>query len=380
MQDTEFETFTKSVARPISHQTKEEGDTLAFAARDVSGLLTPYRFSRRATGPRDVRVQVLYCGICHSDLHTIKSEWGAANYPVAPGHEIVGIVTEVGSEVTKFHVGDRAAVGCMVDSCGKCRECEEGSEQYCRERATFTYNSPARDASEAGTFTQGGYTTQIVVRENFVLRFPEKLDLAAGAPLLCAGITTYSPLVHFGLNKPGLRIGVLGLGGLGHMAIKFAKAFGAVVTVISTSLHKREEALGVLGADRFVLSSDAAAMAAAELSLDAIVDTVAAQHDLNEYAKLLDLDGTLVIVGVPPEPLPLRTGSLVHKRRRLAGSLIGGIRETQEMLDFCAEHDITCQIELIGVDDVNVAMDRLVKNDVKYRFVLDIAKTLVASD
>ncbi|EFN56723.1 hypothetical protein CHLNCDRAFT_22031, partial [Chlorella variabilis] len=355
-----------------------------------AGKLSPLRFERRQLQPGDVRIQIAYCGICHSDLHKVRSEWGVpTNFPCVPGHEIVGIVTEVGSVVGGFRVGDRAAVGCMVGSCGDCTNCGRDLEQYCT-GVVWTFDSA--DPREGGAITRGGYSTHIVVNEKFVLHLPDGLPMDAAAPLLCAGITTYSPLRHFGLDKPGVRVGVIGLGGLGHMAVKLAKAFCCEVTVISTSPSKEEEACGRLGADRFLVSRDSEQMAAAAGSLDGIIDTVSAKHDLLPYLSLLATDGKLVLVGLPPESLEVPAFALTSRRGAVAGSGIGSVKETQarapplpppsacvqELLDFCAQHNIVADIERIGVDYVNTAMERLEKGDVKYRFVIDVQGSLVA--
>ena len=353
-------------------ETTGEGNCLAFAAApDGTGLLAPHRFDRREVGPDDVQLQIKYCGVCHSDYHTIKGEWGPLSGPVSPGHEIVGVVTAVGANVTSIKVGDAGAVGCMVNSCGSCRQCDANTEQFCSS-CVFTYNAKDRD----GTTTQGGYSAFIVTNSKFVLRFPDALPMDAGAPLLCAGITVYSPMKYYGLDKAGQKIGVVGLGGLGHMAVKFAKAFGAEVTVISHSESKREEACGRLGADHFIFSKDEAAMAAAASTLDGIIDTVSAQHDLAAYIALLEPSGKYVCVGAPPEPYQISAFALLMRRILVGGSLIGGIKETQEMLDFCAEKGVVSDIELVRMDFINTAMERLLASDVRYRFVIDVEATL----
>eukprot|EP00198_Chlamydomonas_reinhardtii_P003834 XP_001693170.1 predicted protein [Chlamydomonas reinhardtii] len=347
---------------------------IGYAAHDNAGVLVPMTFDRAAPGPSDVRIQITHCGICHSDLHMVKNEWNNAIYPMVPGHEIVGIVTEVGEGVTKFKPGDRAGVGCMVDSCGSCEFCkaECGEQQFCKGQV-LTYSSKLPD----GTVTKGGYSDFIVVKESFVLRIPDSLPLDATAPLLCAGITTYSPLRHFGLDKPGMRLGVVGLGGLGHMAVKIGKGLGLHVTVISTSEAKREEAVKHLGADAFIVSKDSGQMQAAAGSLDGIIDTVSAKHDLAAMVALLRVDGRLVLVGVPEVPLDLPSAALIFKRAMVSGSLIGGIKQTQEMLDFCGEKGITASIEKIPIDYVNTAYERMLRSDVRYRFVIDIQGSLV---
>lgn len=342
--------------------------TIGYAAESAESPLAPFHFERRELRPNDVAIEILYCGVCHSDLHMARNDWGATQYPNVPGHEIVGRVLEVGPEVSRYQVGDQVAVGCLVDSCQACDQCEHGEEQYCRHGRTDTYNSPDRLTKE---ITKGGYSKHIVVREEFVLRVPESLDLARTGPILCAGITTYSPLRTWGV-KAGSRVGVIGLGGLGHMAVKLAKAMGAVVTVISRSANKQVEA-EKLGADALLVSKNAVAMLQAANSLDLIIDTVPVKHDLNPYMPLLDVDGTLVIVGQvgnlnEPSTLPLIMG-----RRRVAGSLIGGIAETQEVLDFCAEHSIYPECEMIRMDEINAAFKRLEEGELAHRFVIDMS-------
>ncbi len=339
-----------------------------YAAQSADAPLAPFSFERRDPGPEDVRIEILYCGICHSDIHTARSEWGPARYPVVPGHEIVGRVSAVGSAVSGFKVGDLAGVGCMVDSCRSCASCRAGLEQYCETGFTGTYNGA--DKKTPGVQTFGGYAKAIVVDQGFVLRVPENLELAAVAPLLCAGITTFSPLRHWKVG-PGQTVGIVGLGGLGHMGLKLAHAMGAEVTLFTTSPGKTDDARR-LGADHVVLSKEPDAMAAQAGRFDFILDCVAAKHDIEAYLRLLKRDGTLVQVGAPPEPLSLNVFSLILARRTFAGSLIGGIAETQEMLDFCAEHGIVCDIELIQPDQINHAYERVIANDVKYRFVIDM--------
>ncbi|HZU42027.1 MAG TPA: NAD(P)-dependent alcohol dehydrogenase, partial [Terriglobales bacterium] len=319
----------------------------------------------------DVQIEILYCGVCHSDLHTVRNEWKEfmpTVYPCTPGHEIVGRVTKVGSAVKKFKEGDTVAVGCMVDSDRTCPNCREGLEQYCDSGATYTYNS---EDKHLGGVTYGGYSQNIVVDQDFVLRVPKGLDLAGTAPLLCAGITTYSPLRHWKVGK-GQKVGIVGLGGLGHMGLKFAHAFGAHVVLFTTSPNKTEDARR-LGADEVIISKNQDEMLKHEGTFNFILDTVSAQHDINAYLNLLKRDGTLTIVGAPEKPLPTAAFSLIAKRRQFAGSGIGGIKETQEMLDFCGEHGITSDIELIKIQQINEAYERLLKSDVKYRFVIDIA-------
>jgi alcohol dehydrogenase (NADP+) len=336
------------------------------AADKPIGALT---INRRSVNANDVEIQILYCGICHSDLHTARNEWKGTVYPCVPGHEIVGKVTAVGSSVTKFKVGDLAGVGCMVDSCGECDHCKQGLEQYCTPGFTGTYNSPDK---HIGGRTFGGYSESITVKEEFVLRLPENLDLAATAPLLCAGITTYSPLSHWKVG-PGMKVAVVGIGGLGHMGVKIAKAMGAHVVVITTSKGKTEDAKR-LGADEVILSTDAEQVSAARGTFNFILDTVSAKHDINTYLGLLKVDGTLVLVGAPEEPLPVQSFNVIFGRKSFAGSLIGGIAETQEMLDFCGKHNITSDVEVITPAQINEAYERLLKSDVRYRFVIDMAK------
>ena len=346
-----------------------------YAAQAADAKLAPFSFERRDPGPGDVQIDILYCGVCHSDIHTARSEWGPSIYPVVPGHEIVGRVAAVGAEVSGFKVGDLAAVGCMVDSCQTCSNCREGLEQYCENGFTGTYNGA--DKKSPGLHTFGGYTKVIVVDQNFVLRVPESLELAAVAPLLCAGITTYSPLRHWKVG-PGSVVGIVGLGGLGHMGLKLAHAMGADVTLFTTSPGKAEDARR-LGANHVVLSKDPEAMASQAGRYDFILDCVSAQHDINAYLRLLKRDGALVQVGAPSDPLPVAVFSLILGRRTFAGSLIGGIPETQEMLDFCAEHGIVSDIEIIPMERINEAYDRVLASDVKYRFVIDMASLPAAA-
>lgn len=339
----------------------------AYAAPSAGGDLAPTTIERRAVGPYDVRIEIKYAGICHSDIHTVRGEWGPQPYPLVPGHEIAGIVVETGSEVTKHAVGDRVGVGCMVNSCGECANCAAGDEQYCLKGSVGTYGATDRD----GTITQGGYATEIVVTEDFVLRIPEGIDLDVAAPLLCAGITTFSPLNHWGAG-PGTKVAVVGLGGLGHMAVQIAHAMGAEVTVLSQSLRKKDDGLR-LGADHYYATSDEATFTDLAGSFDLIINTVSASIDISAFLGLLTLGGTMVNVGAPAEPLPVNAMALIAGRRSFAGSLIGGIRETQQMLDFCAEHGIGAQIEVISADRINEAYDRVMASDVRYRFVIDAA-------
>lgn len=339
----------------------------AYAAPAASEPLEPTTIERRAVGPNDVLIEVAYAGICHSDIHTVRGDWGPQQYPLVPGHEIVGTVAEVGADVTRHRVGDRVGVGCMVNSCGACVNCRKGEEQYCLDGMVGTYGATDRD----GTVTQGGYSTHVVVDADYVLSVPEGIDLAAAAPLLCAGITTYSPLRHWGAG-PGKKVAVVGLGGLGHMAVKLAHAMGAEVTVLSQSLKKQEDGLR-LGADRYYATSDAATFEDLAGEFDLIVNTVSARIDVNAYLGLLAVDGTLVNVGAPAEPMSVNVFSLLTNRRSYSGSMIGGIRETQEMLDFCAEHGLGADIELISADQINEAYERVLASDVRYRFVIDTA-------
>lgn len=341
--------------------------SIGYAAKKSKAALESFTFSRRDPGPSDVVIDIVYSGVCHSDLHQVRDEWGGAVFPLVPGHEIVGRVSAVGAAVTKFKVGDLAGVGCMVDSCRTCAACQDGEEQFCEKQTIFTYGSMQKD----GTPTYGGYANNIVVDEAFTLKISPKLDLAAVAPLLCAGITTYSPLRRWDV-KAGKKVGVVGLGGLGHMALKFAHAFGAHVVQFTTSLSKKDDALR-LGADEVVLSTDAEAMAAHAGSFDFILNTVSAPHDLDRFLALLKRGATMTLVGAPETPPPVSAFSLINKRSSLAGSLIGGIAETQEMLDYCAEHNITSDIEIIPMASINDAYGRMLKSDVKYRFVIDIA-------
>jgi len=340
----------------------------AYGAQSESADIAPLSIDRRAPRPDDVAIRIDYCGICHTDIHFARNDWGRTVYPLVPGHEIVGTVTAVGDEVTAFQAGDRVGVGCMVDSCRECPACDEGLEQYCDNGFTATYNGEDRhDAS----ITHGGYSEAIVVSERFVLRMPRTLDAAASAPLLCAGITTYSPLKEFGVG-PDDRVAVVGMGGLGHMGIKFARAMGAEVTLFTRSESKREEARRQ-GAHNVVISTDNDQMDVVASTFDYILDTVPVAHDLNPYVNALKRDGTLILVGLlePIEP-PLNAGAVVFRRRRVAGSLIGGLPETQEMLDFCAEHDIVCDIEMLDIGNINNAYERMQKSDVRYRFVIDM--------
>jgi uncharacterized zinc-type alcohol dehydrogenase-like protein len=339
----------------------------SYAAQSPTTDLAPWDFERREVGPHDVQFDIQYCGVCHSDLHQIRNEWFPGIFPMVPGHEIVGRVVKVGEHVKKFKVGDIAGVGCLVDSCRQCENCKEGLEQYCLEGNVQTYNGREKN----GIPTYGGYSNTIVVHEDFVLHVSDKLNLAAVAPLLCAGITTYSPLKHWKVGK-GHKLAVLGLGGLGHMAVKFGVAFGAEVTVLSTSASKEADAKK-LGAHKFVVTKDAQQFKSVVGYFDFILDTVSAPHDMNQYISLLRTNGVHICVGVPPEPMSVAAFSLLGGRKSLAGSGIGGIPETQEMLDFCAENNIVSDIEMIDIKDIHSAYDRMVKGDVRYRFVIDMA-------
>ncbi len=357
----------KKPKHPSSQRSKTT-KTSGYAARSATSPLSPFSFERREPGPKDVQIEILYCGVCHSDLHTARNEWTNTTYPVVPGHEIVGRVTKVGSEVTRFKTGDLAGVGCLVDSCGHCESCKAGLENYCLVAPVFTYNS---EDKILGGMTYGGYSSSIVVTEHFVLRIPANLELAGVAPLLCAGITTYSPLRHWKVGK-GQKVGVVGLGGLGHMGVKLANAMGAHVVLFTTSAHKAGDAKR-LGASEVVISKDAAAMEKLANSFDFILDTVSAEHDVNPYLVALKRDGTMVLVGAPEKPVPIAAFSLIPQRKQFAGSMIGGIPETQEMLDFCGKHNITSDIEIIPIQKINEAYERMLRSDVKYRFVIDMA-------
>lgn len=343
-------------------------NTKGYAAPNATSPLEPFTFNRRDVGPNDVQFDILYCGVCHSDLHVARNEWNGTNYPVVPGHEIVGRVTRVGEKVSRFRVGDLAGIGCLVDSCRNCDNCKKGLEQFCRHGSTGTYNAKDRIS---GGFTYGGYSKQIVATEDFVLKISEKLPLANVAPLLCAGITTYSPLRHWKVGK-GHRVAVVGLGGLGHMAVKFAASFGAEVTMLSTSPSKEQDARR-LGAHHFALTRDEAQLKALAGSFDFILDTVSAPHNYNHYLSMLDTDGVMICVGVPPTPSEIMAFSLIGGRRSLAGSLIGGLPETQEMLDYCATHNIVSEVEVIPMNYINTAYERMLAGDVKYRFVIDMS-------
>jgi uncharacterized zinc-type alcohol dehydrogenase-like protein len=340
----------------------------AYAVADATSAVLPHPIERREPGSRDVVIDILFCGVCHSDIHQVRNEWGNSLYPMVPGHEIVGRVSAVGSEVTKLKVGDMAGVGCLVDSCGTCDACKRELQQFCEKIAAPTYNGTEMDRT---TPTFGGYSTQVVVTEKFALKVPESLDPAAAAPLLCAGITTYSPLRQWDC-KPGDRVGVVGLGGLGHMAVKLAAAMGAHVTMLSTSRAKEADARR-LGANAFELTSDPETFTRLANQFDLIIDTISAPHDYNAYLGMLQPMGTMVVVGAPPEPTPVSAFALIGGNRRLAGSAIGGIAETQEMLDYCAAHGITSDIEIIPIQQINEAYARMMKSDVRYRFVIDIA-------
>ncbi len=337
----------------------------AYAAPSEAAPLEKTVIERRELGPNDILIDIAFAGICHSDIHTVRGDWGPQSYPLAPGHEIAGIVAAVGADVTKHSVGDRVGVGCLVNSCGECRNCQRGDEQFCSNGAIFTYGSTDRD----GTITQGGYSEQVVVTESFAVRIPDALALDVAAPLLCAGITTYSPLRHWNVG-PGTRVAVVGLGGLGHMGVQIAHALGAEVTVLSQTLSKKDDGLR-LGADHYYATSDPETFRSLRGSFDVILNTVSAVVDLRAYLGLLDVGGSMVCVGAPAEPLSVNVSSLIGGRRSLAGSNIGGIQETQEMLDFCAEHGIASEIEVISASQINEAYERVLASDVRYRFVID---------
>lgn len=342
--------------------------TKAYAAQSAESPLAEWNIERRTPKPHDVQIEILYCGVCHSDLHTVRDEWGGAKFPVVPGHEIVGRISAVGDHVTKFKVGELAGIGCMVDSCRECDNCKEGLEQYCSKGMVGTYNGQERDGSG---ITYGGYSKQIVAHEDFILRIPENLDLKGVAPLLCAGITTYSPLKHWKVGK-GDKVGVLGLGGLGHMAVKLAASMGAEVTMLSHSPKKEADAKR-LGAHKFVLTSDEDQAKSINKYFDFILDTVSAEHDYDFYLGMLKTNGVMVCVGVPPTPAQIPVFNLIGERRSLAGSLIGGLPETQEMLDYCGRHNIVSDVEVIKMSEINEAYERMLKGDVRYRFVIDMA-------
>ena len=339
---------------------------LGYAAQQAKAPLSRYSFERREPGDYDVVIDIQYCGICHSDIHQVNDEWGGSTFPMVPGHEIAGVVMGVGAKVTRYKVGDRVGVGCFVDSCRKCDPCLEGLEQYCKEGPTLTYNAVERDGQ---TRTQGGYSNKIVVDENYVLRIPDNLTLERAAPLLCAGITMYSPLMHWKAG-PGKKVSIVGLGGLGHMGVKIAHALGAEVSVLSHSPKKQDESKK-MGADKFYATSDPETFKSLKGYFDLIINTLSVEIDWNRYLNLLALDGTMVLVGIPENETPLGSSSLINARRSLSGSTIGGIRETQEMLDFCSKHNIACDIELIPIKTANEAYRRVLNSDVRYRFVID---------
>jgi uncharacterized zinc-type alcohol dehydrogenase-like protein len=342
--------------------------TKGFAAQEATSPLAPFQFERREPGAHDVQIEILYCGVCHSDIHQVRNEWGGTIYPIVPGHEIVGRVTKVGAHVKKFKEGDLAGVGCLVDSCRECSNCKEGLEQYCENGSVGTYNSYEKDGK---TVTYGGYSNRIVTNEDFVLKVSEDLPIEGVAPLLCAGITTYSPLRFWKVGK-GHRVGVLGLGGLGHMAVKFAVSFGAEVTMLSTSPEKEADAKR-LGAHRFALTKDKSQLEGLTKYFDFIIDTVSAPHDYNMYLNMLNTNGVMICVGAPPAPAQVPAFNLIFQRRSIAGSLIGGLPETQEMLDYCAAHNIVSDVEVIPMNGINEAYERMLKGDVRYRFVIDMA-------
>ncbi|KAL5700823.1 cinnamyl-alcohol dehydrogenase [Ranunculus cassubicifolius] len=354
----------------MSQTTPNHTQTVTgWAAHDKSGKITPYTFKRRENGVDDVTIDIMYCGICHTDIHHARNDWGITMYPVVPGHEITGVVTKVGSNVIGFKEGDRVGVGCLAASCLDCEFCNDSQENYCDE-IQFTYNGIFWD----GSITYGGYSNMIVTNKRYVVHMPDNLPMDAAAPMLCAGITIYSPMKdNKMLESPGKKLGIVGLGGLGHVAVKFGKAFGLHVTVISTSPSKQKEAKSRLGADDFIVSTDLKQMQAGKRTLDFIMDTVSAPHSLGPILELLKVNGTLVLVGAPDKPVELPSFPLIFGKRTVKGSMTGGMKETQEMIDVCGKHNITCDIELITPDKINEAMDRLAKNDVRYRFVIDIA-------
>ena len=343
--------------------------TKGYAATSASSGLAPFKFDRRDPGPEDVHIEILFCGVCHSDIHQVRNEWSGARYPMVPGHEIVGRVVKTGANVTKFKEGDLAGIGCLVDSCRECRNCKEGLEQFCEKGSTATYNSPEKKNPPHYTF--GGYSNQIVANQAFVLKIPSNLPLSGVAPLLCAGITTYSPLRHWKVGK-GHKVGILGLGGLGHMAVKLAASFGAEVTMLSTSASKEADAKK-LGAHFFALTTDKESVKKLSNTFDFIIDTVSAPHDYAMYLGMLRTNGVLICLGVPPAPAQIPPFTLIGNRRSVAGSLIGGLPETQEMLDYCGEHNIVSEVEVIPMNQINEAYERMLKGDVRYRFVIDMA-------
>ncbi|MDQ6610691.1 MAG: NAD(P)-dependent alcohol dehydrogenase [Bacteroidota bacterium] len=351
----------------VVQQAPQTIHSKSYAAQNASSGLAPFGFERKAPGPHDVQIEIKYCGVCHTDIHFVRNDWGMSVYPMVPGHEIVGVVTNVGDGVKKHKEGDLVGVGCMVDSCRVCDNCNDGLQQYCLNGCTMTYSWPLKD----GSITMGGYSNNIVVNEDFVLKVSEKLPLEKVGPLLCAGITTYSPLRKWKIGE-GHKVGIVGLGGLGHMAVKFAVSFGADVTVLSTSPAKKEDAME-LGAHQFVVTNDEEQAKKVAGSFDFIIDTVSSAHDYNLYINMLKTDGVLICLGAPPEPAQIAVFGLLFQRRIVAGSLIGGIPETQEMLDYCAEHNITPIVEVIDINDINGAYERMEKKDVKYRFVIDMA-------
>ncbi len=358
-----METKIMPIGVPISKSIACKG----YAAQSATDQLSPWNFERRKVGAHDVLIDIRYCGVCHTDIHFVKNDLGMSVYPIVPGHEIVGIVSQTGDQVSNFKKGDIVGVGCLVESCRTCASCIEGEEQYCP-GTVYTYNGIEK---ETGNNTLGGYSNQIVVDEHFVVSVSDKLPLEKVAPLLCAGITTYSPLRRWNIGK-GHKVGIVGLGGLGHMAVKFASSFGAEVTMLSTSPSKEKDAIG-LGARKFALTTNAEAVAGLTGYFDFILDTVASEHDINPYLTMLKIHGTLVCLGIDPHPIPVSVVGMVFGAKTLAGSLIGGMRETQEMLDYCAEHNITSDVEMINMKDINQAYERMQKNDVKYRFVIDMA-------
>ena len=339
----------------------------SYAAKSAASPLAPHQITRRSVGPKDVQIAIEYCGVCHTDIHQVRNDWAGSSYPIVPGHEIVGKVTALGSDVHNLKIGQLVAVGCFVDSCHTCSSCKADMEQYCLKGFTATYNSATKDP---GGMTYGGYSKSIVLDEHFVLTVPDGLDPAGAAPLLCAGITTYSPLMHWGV-KPGMTVGIIGLGGLGHMGVKLSHAMGAKTVMITTSPNKAADAIK-LGADEVLISTDPAALEAMTGKFDFLLNTIPVPHDFNQYMPLLKVDGTMCIVGAVGPTAELNSGNLIFGRRSVAGSLVGGIKETQEMLEFCAKHNIVSEIEIIKMEEINHAYERMLKNDIKYRFVIDM--------
>jgi len=371
--EIKFEDFAQAFHKD-GQKVEGKGNCFGYAAKDDSGKMEPYKFERRTCDSNDVHIKITYSGMCHSDLHQVKNDWAGATYPMVPGHEMVGVVVQVGKDVKKVKVGEFAAVGNMVDSCQSCEYCKQDEEMFCND-IVMTYNS--KKGKGPGEVTYGGYSSHIVVREEFVLKIAPNLHVPGGAPLLCAGITVWSPMRYYGCDKPDVKLAVQGLGGLGHMAVKFGKALGQHVTVISRSDDKKETAMKELGADDFLISKDEDAMKQAAMKFDAIIDCVSAPHDLQQMLSLLKPSGKLIILGIPTKPYEITASSIIPKRRMIAGSLIGGVKETQEMLDFCAEKNITSMVEVVTADKINESFERMHKGDVKYRFVIDVQASMI---